>query len=231
MLNELPVTHESTTEQTCGATTLRALRALLATDIPGVGRHVSLPRGAPLFDSRFSLRREIGRGSMGVVYEAVDTQRDQRVALKMCTHSDGASLYELKQEFRSAAQLRHPNLVRFYGLYGDAQAWFLTMELLRGDSLLCHLAGHPGWGHLRHVFSQIVSGITAIHAAGKLHRDLKPQNLMVTPEGRAVILDFGLVADASAGGVGQTLPRISGTPAYMAPEQAAGKPTTEASDW
>src|SRR5262249_20196548 len=85
---------------------------------------------------------------------------------------------------------------------------------------------------LRAALPQICDAVAAIHAAGKLHRDLKPSNVLVTPRGRVVVLDFGLVADDAQGGIGQTVldEGVSGTPAYMAPEQAAGHAASAASD-
>ncbi len=193
---------------------------------------VLLPN-TPLLGGRFVVQQLLGSGGMGVVYKATDTERNASVALKMLTSVDAAGIYRLKQEFRALADVAHPNLVAFHELFCDQDRWFFTMELLPGDTLLDHSGKLVDEKHLRSFFAQLATGIQTIHEAGKLHRDLKPTNVMLTPEGRVVILDFGLASDQKTGGIGQTIvgDSISGTPHYMAPEQAAAEPACTASDW
>jgi hypothetical protein len=171
---------------------------------------------------------------MGVVYEAFDEERRTRVACKALNRIEPARLYQLKNEFRALADVVHPNLVRLHELFIDDGACCFTMELVEGESFSAFTrpSGNLDEARLRAVLPQLVAGVAAIHDAGKLHRDLKPSNVLVTASGRPVVLDFGLVVDPEAGGVGQTLvdERVSGTPAYMAPEQAAGRSATWASD-
>jgi energy-coupling factor transporter ATP-binding protein EcfA2 len=209
--------------------------------------------GSTLSDGRFRLRRRLGSGGMGVVYEAFDVAQDTLVALKTLSHVDPSSLYFLKNEFRSLADVVHPNLVALHGMFSDGDHWFVTMELIIGVSFVDFVRGFtPAFGTLAegdtvkvaapprgpriesldNALLQLVSGVSAIHSAGKVHRDLKPSNVLVTSHGRVVILDFGLAAELTADGIGQTVQGgILGTPVFMAPEQLLGAPASAASDW
>jgi hypothetical protein len=205
---------------------------------------LQLPSGSTVAQGRLSIVRPIGQGGMGVVYQAFDSERNAPVALKTLSRMDASGVYRLKHEFRALADVRHRNLVRLYDLFADGERWFFTMELIRGEPFDRWVRPHAGShahnvggeqldeARLRMVLPQLLAGIEAVHSAGKLHRDLKPSNVLVTPGGRAVLLDFSLAADLHAGGVGQTLHdnAVSGTPAYMAPEQAAGDAASTASD-
>jgi eukaryotic-like serine/threonine-protein kinase len=219
------------------------------------------------FPQRFDVLRQVGRGGMGMVFEALDRERNLRVALKALTDVSPSRLYLFKQEFRALAGIVHPNLVTLYELIEEGDEYFLSMEFIEGATLLRYVrnvagaapisqpsdsrptntfilspegqeartyppaAGQCDVGRLRAVTRQIAAGLNALHAAGKLHRDLKPSNVMVDPGGRAVILDFGLVAEAEHerfGLVNQI--EVAGTAEYMAPEQALGT-VTPATDW
>jgi len=182
---------------------------------------------------RFRIVRRLGSGGMGVVYEAVDRNRDETVALKTLRSWDPAGIYRLKKEFRSLAEVAHRNLVTLYELIAHEQSWFYTMELIEGVTFLDYTRGGAAdLAHLRAAFPQIVEGMMAIHGAGKLHRDLKPANVLVTPAGRVVILDFGIAAEVatSTGGFRSVEEGVVGTVAYMAPEQVRGS-ALPASDW
>jgi serine/threonine protein kinase len=189
--------------------------------------------GTHLLDGRFTVKRLLGQGGMGVVYEADDRERRARVALKTLPFMDAAAIYRLKQEFRALAGVRHPNLVGLHELFCDDGEWFFTMDLVKGLPLSDYLGEEPEEALLKRAFGELAAGIRAIHAAGKLHRDLKPTNVMVTREHRVVLMDFGLASDQESGGAGQTVTEegVSGTPFYMAPEQAASQAASCASDW
>ncbi len=184
---------------------------------------------------RYEIRRCIGAGAMGAVYEALDRESGQTVALKKLRHFSPAALYLFKQEFRTLVDVRHPNLVRLFELVAtNAHDAFFTMEMVRGVDFLEHVHQRPGdFGRVRAALGQLVEGVRALHAAGKSHRDIKPSNVLVTADGRVVLLDFG-VATQFSGVAGEELYEehpIVGTASYMAPEQASSAAPTPASDW
>jgi eukaryotic-like serine/threonine-protein kinase len=183
--------------------------------------------------ARFEILRPIGRGGMGVVYEALDRERQRLVALKTLRHFTPAALYLFKREFRALADVHHPNLVSLYELVvGETDRAFFTMELVRGTDLLSYVRQGPG-ARLHPALRQLVEGVRAIHGAGKLHRDIKPSNVRVTGEGRVVLLDFGVATElAPAAGEAANEPgETAGTARYMAPELSIAEPPTAASDW
>ncbi len=191
---------------------------------------------------RFEVRGFLGSGGFGEVLKVYDHRLKSTVALKTLHRAEPAALYRFKQEFRALADIAHPNLVQLYELLSEDGQWFFTMELIEGREFrrFVNGAGPPpapaaerDFDRLRHCFRQLAVGLATLHRAGKLHRDVKPSNILVTEEGRLVLLDFGLVTarprvghpDSSVDG------RLVGTPAYMAPEQAAGRRAIAASDW
>jgi predicted Ser/Thr protein kinase len=183
---------------------------------------ISLP-GHFTGTERFELVRLLGEGGFGQVFEAIDHRHGGRVALKVLRRTDG--LYNFKREFRSLAELLHPNLVRLYELVSVDQSWFFTMELIDGVPLL-EFAATNEW-NLRDAFGQLAKGLMALHRAGIMHRDVKPSNVLVDHGGRAVLLDFGLAVE-----VGATLSNeLAGTPHYMSPEQCGDEVIAEPSDW
>ncbi len=206
--------------------------------------------------SGYELQGELGRGGMGVVYRALDRRHGRTVALKTMQGLDATTLVRFKEEFRRLAGLSHPNLVALHELVGEGLNWFFTMELVEGTSLLQYVRGcnvpvpstrvvPPGetlaWrrpsgldpaqeARLRDVLRQLAGAVHFLHQSGRLHRDIKPGNVMVTPQGRVVLLDFGLATELDRRGQHQSL-HVAGTIAYMAPEQAACRAVSSASDW
>ena len=184
---------------------------------------------------RFTVRRALGAGGMGVVYEVHDRVRREVVALKTLLRARPADIYRLKREFRSLVDVAHPNLVSLYELVVDGADCFFTMELVHGVNLVEYVRGPSATAsrraeQVRHVFRQLVEGIGVVHRKGRLHRDIKPSNILVTPGGRVVILDFGLAGDIvpDDDAVGESM---AGTPAYLAPERQLGMPASEGHDW
>ncbi|HEX7699223.1 MAG TPA: serine/threonine-protein kinase, partial [Kofleriaceae bacterium] len=207
---------------------------------------------------RFDIRRQLGVGGMGIVYEAFDKQRSAAVALKTLKRLDATMLYRFKREFRFLTDVVHANLVQLYELFSAGDEWFFTMELIDGVSFLDHVrpsadadttprsrastaslesesgSSSPRGGaidlaRLRPALLQLARGVAALHRAGRSHRDLKPSNVLVDTAGRVVICDFGLVTEIAA--PEETQKQVIGTAAYMAPEQAAGKAVSAATDW
>ena len=179
--------------------------------------------------SRFEIVALLGRGANGIVYRALDRETGHEVALKTLSSFDAEQVYHLKAEFRSLAQIAHPNLVQLEELFVSGSECFFTMELLTGSTFAQFVKTQPGLARLTEVTSQLVSGIAALHAAGKLHRDIKPTNIIVTDDGRAVLVDFGLCTELRL--MDRARHHLVGTLLYMAPEQAWGKALTPAADW
>ena len=144
---------------------------------------------------------------------------------------EGDRLHHFKQEFRTLAEINHPNLIGLHSLEVDAGQWFFTMDLIEGTDFLSYVRPDDVLDEhrLRSAMQQLAQGVMALHAQRIVHRDLKPSNVMVSDRELVAILDFGLVVEVRD----QTfsMNRIAGTPAYMAPEQAAGGTATTASDW
>ncbi|MDB4972425.1 MAG: hypothetical protein JWN48_766 [Myxococcaceae bacterium] len=210
------------------------LRDVARISKPEASWHVQVPIGSTLQGGRLRVLRCLGVGGMGVVFEALDEQRDCRVALKLLTRTSAASVYRIKNEFRALSGIEHRNVVRLYELFAERGHWFFTMELVHGVPFdrWVRPCGELNELRLRDAFEQLAVGIRAVHDAGKLHCDLKSNNVLVTDDGGVVVLDFGLAISDDVGGVGQTLSEheVRGTPAYMAPEQAAGSTPVPASD-
>src|SRR5689334_10235327 len=186
--------------------------------------------------ARYEVIQLLGEGGMGSVYEVFDREVQRSVALKTLRQVSPGSVYRFKQEFRTLADVQHPNLIHLYEFVADESGdVFFTMELVRGTHFLKYVRdaeGEVDYARLRHASRQLVEGVSALHSAGKLHRDIKPSNVLVTAEGRVVVLDFGVAAELSTAAGHSTAQReVVGTAPYMAPEQARAAAPHEASDW
>jgi formylglycine-generating enzyme required for sulfatase activity len=177
---------------------------------------------------RYRVLRELGAGGMGAVYEAEDTQLLRRVALKVM-HPEAAAQADGKARFlreaRAAAALTHDHIVPIHDVGEQGGVAFLVMPLLRGESLEGRLKRQrplPLPEALR-VAREMAEGLAAAHEAGLVHRDVKPANVWLeAPAGRVKLLDFGLARPVEGDAVRTPSGAVLGTPAYMAPEQAAG---------
>ncbi len=178
---------------------------------------------------RFQLIRQLGMGGMGVVYEALDRESGEKVALKTLRNVDGIAILLFKQEFRAVSGVHHPNLIKLGELFESRGDWFFTMELLKGEELMPWLRT-GGMDRVRETMSHLVTGLGALHDAGHVHRDVKPSNVLVC-DGRAVVLDFGLAMQHDRDPLSWSEGEMVGTPAYMAPEQASGRAVGPAADF
>ncbi len=186
--------------------------------------------------------RELGRGGMGAVYLAEDTQLGREVALKVLPPQmaqDPDRLQRFKQEARSVAALNHPNIVTVFSVEEADDTHFITMELVRGKRLsdLLPPDGFPV-DTLLELADQLCEAVAAAHQQGITHRDLKPDNVMIDEDGRVKVLDFGLAKtgpagdalDAETAALMTTEGALVGTVSYMSPEQAQGKQVDPRSD-
>jgi hypothetical protein len=176
----------------------------------------------------YTLLRELGRGAVGVVYEALHRDLGRRVALKVLRtgfDTEPSALERFRREARACAQVRHDHIVEIYE-YGESQGRpYYSMTLIDGESL-AHAVRHGRVPDPRTLFrglAGIADGLEALHARGIVHRDVKPSNIMIVhPGGRMVLADFGLARTASTLSLTRTGDAL-GTPLYMSPEQMLGK--------
>jgi eukaryotic-like serine/threonine-protein kinase len=195
----------------------------------------------------YQVQREIGRGGMGVVYLGRDTTLDRPVAIKAMPEElahDPARLVRFEREAKSLAQLNHPNVAGIYGVEEVGGRRYLILEYVEGETIAERLdAGPLAIEDALDLAVEIAAGIEAAHEAGVIHRDLKPDNIKITPEGKAKVLDFGLAKAATTGtsnpldeptvtsARSPTIPgAILGTAAYMSPEQARARTVDKRSD-
>jgi serine/threonine-protein kinase len=199
-----------------------------STSTPEEGR---FPPGTLLLD-RYRIIALLGVGGMGEVYRATDLKLSQPVALKFLPEAvagDERALARFRNEVRIARQVSHPNICRVYDIGEIDGLQFLSMEYVDGEdlgSLLRRIGRLPADKALE-IARKLCAGLAAAHDKGVLHRDLKPSNVMLDGRGNVSVTDFGL---AALSGQVQGHEIRHGTPAYMAPEQLAGKEVTTASD-
>jgi len=190
-------------------------------------------RSAP---QRYKVIRQLGAGAMGVVWEAEDTSLQRKVALKFVKPEgvdDRALRKRLLREARALAQVRHPNVMALYDAGETDDEVCLVLELINGTNARAWRDEAPRTtAEIVGVWKQAAAGIAAVHAAGIVHRDIKPDNVFVADDGRVLVADFGL---ATGDGVDSTTSltvsgAVIGTPLYMSPEQLQGRPATVQSD-
>ena len=183
---------------------------------------------------RYVVGEPVGRGAMGEVFKSEDTELSRPVALKrLHAGTDAESRERLAHEARAAAQLQHPNVVAVYEIVEDGERAVLATEWIVGVTLRAWLDRPHTWRDAVRVVVGAGRGLAAAHAAGIVHRDFKPENVLVDREERARVADFGLASSANKGPPGASLRgslalfvsmtgTVSGTPAYMAPELVDG---------
>jgi tetratricopeptide (TPR) repeat protein len=222
--------------------TTEALQAARALERPPVS---ILPRDTPV--GRYVVRERIGQGGMGVVYAAHDPELDRLVALKVLrvdpTGDEAAVRTRVQREAQALARLAHPNVVAVYDVGTSAHGIFIAMEMVDGETLRAWLRQPRPWRTVLDVFVHAGRGLEAAHHAGLIHRDFKPDNVLVGKDGRVRVTDFGLARltgteDTHAPTVADSPLTLSvtrtgallGTPAYMAPEQLCGDPVDARAD-
>ncbi len=197
------------------------------------------PRVGVTLSGRYRLQRLIATGGMGQVWEAVDSRLGRRVAVKVLKgefSQDPEFIERFRAEARTTAMLNHPGIaqVHDYGesqLDGEGRTAYLVMELVNGEPLNSVLkrTGRLSLRHALDMLEQTGRALQIAHAAGLVHRDVKPGNIMITPTGQVKITDFGIAKAVDAAPVTQT-GMVMGTAQYIAPEQALGHDATPASD-
>ncbi len=178
---------------------------------------------------RLVILEPLGSGGMGTVFAAYDPRLERKVAVKLL-RGRGASSERVLREARVLGKLDHPNVVRVFDATENDGVIAIVMELAPGETLRRYAAQRRTWRELLRVMQSVAEGLAAAHGAGVVHRDIKPDNIVIGPD-RARLVDFGLACER---GASDEAPHDrldgAGTPAYMAPEVRAGGPANEASD-
>ena len=186
------------------------------------------------FAGRYQIIEELGHGGMGKVYKAFDTKIKEKVALKLIrpdVASDRETLERFSNELRLARQISHRNVCRVYDLGESEGAHYITMEYVHGEDLksMIRMSRTMSVGAILGIGKQVCEGLAEAHGLGVVHRDLKPQNIMIDKGGNAKIMDFGIARSLRERGItGPSM--IIGTPEYMSPEQAEAKEVDARSD-
>ena len=186
------------------------------------------------FAGRYQVIEELGHGGMGKVYKVFDTKIKEKIALKLIKPeiaSDKDTIDRFSNELRLARRIGHRNICKMFDI-GEAEgAHFITMEYVHGEDLksMIEMSGSLSLGMLLSVGKQVSDGLAEAHSLGVVHRDLKPQNIMIDKHGNAKIMDFGIARSVREKGI--TGPSVMiGTPEYMSPEQAEAKDVDHRSD-
>jgi len=193
----------------------------------------SLERGGTFAD-RYEIIEEVGKGGMGRVYKVFDRKIKENIALKLLKPEIAADLRTIERfrnELKFARRISHPHVCRMYDLGEAGQMHFITMEYVTGEDLKSFIrrAGHLTEAKALSIAEQITEGLAEAHRLGVIHRDLKPQNVMIDRDGNAKVMDFGIARSLHAAGfTGSGI--MVGTPEYMSPEQAEASGVDQRSD-
>ncbi len=187
-------------------------------------------RRPQLAQQRYEILTELGRGGMGVVYKARDTRLDRDVAIKVLRTTSAEEAAQLELEAKAAATLNHPGIVTIYDFEAGFDGYFITMEYVPGEALDMVVSTQPDRikENLLPILVRLADAVAYAHSHHVIHRDLKPGNILLTPNQEVKILDFGIAARLDTGT--SAGPAVCGTPYYMAPEQIRGQDTTPATD-
>src|SRR5271154_3934199 len=201
---------------------------------PAAGATGTVLAPGTLLGTRYEIVQILGQGGMGAVYKANDLELDRIVAVKVIRPELGAQpeiLQRFKQELILARQITHRNVIRIFDLSEANGIKFITMEFIEGQDLKSFVTnkGRLGFDDAVQIVEQVCLALEAAHGEGVVHRDLKPQNIMVDKQGRASVMDFGIARSVEAGGMTMT-GMVVGTPEYMSPEQVMGERVDVRSD-
>jgi serine/threonine protein kinase/Flp pilus assembly protein TadD len=186
------------------------------------------------FADRYQIIEELGRGGMGRVYKVMDTKISEKVALKLLKPeiaSDKKTIERFSNELKFARKIRHKNVCQMFDLNEEKGIHYITMEYVPGEDLrsMIRMSGQLSIGTAVNIAKQICEGLTEAHKIGVVHRDLKPQNVMIDRDGIARVMDFGIARSIKGKGITGAGVMI-GTPEYMSPEQVEGKEVDPRSD-
>ncbi len=186
------------------------------------------------FAGRYQIIEELGKGGMGRVYKVLDKEVKAKVALKLIKPeiaSDKKTIERFRNELKIARDIAHKNVCRMYHLGKEEGAYYITMEYVSGEDLKSFIrrSGVISVGKAISIANQVCEGLLEAHRLGVIHRDLKPQNIMIDKEGNARIMDFGIARSLRAKGITGSGVMI-GTPEYMSPEQVDGKEADQRAD-
>jgi len=186
------------------------------------------------FAGRYQIIEELGKGGMGKVYKAQDTDLKEKVAIKLLKPeiaADKKTIERFRNELKFARKIRHKNVCQMYDLNKEEGSHYITMEYVDGKDLksMIRMMGQLSSGKTIFIAKQVCDGLAEAHRLGVVHRDLKPQNIMVDEEGNSRIMDFGIARSLKTKGITAAGVMI-GTPEYMSPEQVEGKEVDQRSD-
>lgn len=189
---------------------------------------------ASALEDRYQVMSELGRGGMGIVFQAYDKQLNETVAIKILSpfiSNDSEGLERLKREVSAARRVSHGNVIRIHDIGETKGLHYVSMEYFPGDDLKAYLRKNSNLSFMQayQIAVQICDGVDAAHRQGVIHRDLKPQNVIIDARNQIKIIDFGLAHSAHLKGMTAT-GLIMGTPEYMSPEQVAGSKVDERTD-
>lgn len=205
---------------------------------PSITRTLETPKegltSGSTFAGRYQIIDELGKGGMGKVYRVLDKKLNEEVALKLIKPEislDKKTVERFSNELKISRKIIHKNIARMFDLNEEKETHYITMEYVRGEDLkrLIRKMGQLGAAQAIPIAKQICKGLGEAHRLGVVHRDLKPQNVMVDEDGDARIMDFGIARSLESRGITGAGVMI-GTPEYMSPEQVEGKDVDQRSD-
>lgn len=194
---------------------------------PPAPKHALDPRAlksGDVLEHRYQIKERLGKGGQGAVFHALDLKLQEDVAVKILILNPEIAeelMESFLKEVKLSRKIAHPNVIRVHDIGQSGAVHYITMELIQGVDLNQYIFDHwpMGYGGLVEIFKQVSSGLEAAHKLGIVHRDIKPQNILMTEDGMAKVGDFGIAS--AAGAMLKTTEELSiGTPDYMAPEMA-----------